>query len=611
MVPTLTVKPLGQRTWKIGNNINTSNAELRANGEPVDTSDFVSTEASPSGQYSYSLADVLPSPLDSIAGTFGSICPTITNLWVAAGVGIAGLLADPGFGEGEDTLLGAIKAELADFIPSTAAKIRDNLSLSKGNIFSKALTATKFGVILGGTYGATLLAQNIVASDAGAVHSSLDTDQSYDNSVDDGTNIYANQVEQQQFYGAPLTDQNLQQATDQAQAQLVDNNRQQSAYKRYLALSNPNSLFSDLIMNASSYMNGSFFTSLLHLAGTLLDPLRTMGSILSPLLSKSSFAATPVTSANTYYGNVQFGFTPYEQSLIQNNPTYQPLPNQLYLDQSGQEANIAARYGVCFDGSESIGTMLANGDIQRTNDGDVIPNQGLCSPSNLGTNNQDTGCNITGSSQRGCDYTGCPNVTSPTTPTPTTPTNPSNMCGPQGKGFDDLVFRWRVAEGYNNTLEQLSEEQNVTSPTTPTPTTPTSPTGYENPFRDVTNLGTSRVDEGVDFTGSGPVFAIGDGQVVGPTTNSGWPGGTFIVYKLTAGPAAGKFVYMAENCNNIQVAAPDTVTSNTVLCDMVNAAPNIETGWANGSSIGDALAKPVYVELSSGDFLFDSLWTKL
>jgi hypothetical protein len=57
---------------------------------------------------------------------------------------------------------------------------------------------------------------------------------------------------------------------------------------------------------------------------------------------------------------------------------------------------------------------------------------------------------------------------------------------------------------------------------------------------------------------------------------------------------------MAENCNNIQVHTGETVTSNTVLCDMVNADPFIETGWANGASIGDAMAKPVYDELASG-----------
>jgi hypothetical protein len=57
---------------------------------------------------------------------------------------------------------------------------------------------------------------------------------------------------------------------------------------------------------------------------------------------------------------------------------------------------------------------------------------------------------------------------------------------------------------------------------------------------------------------------------------------------------------MAENCDNIQVHSGETVNSSTVLCDMVDASPHIETGWADGSAIGAALARSVYVELSSG-----------
>lgn len=124
---------------------------------------------------------------------------------------------------------------------------------------------------------------------------------------------------------------------------------------------------------------------------------------------------------------------------------------------------------------------------------------------------------------------------------------------------------------------------------------------YKNPFRDVSNLGGARIDEGVDYSGSGKVYAIGNGEIRN-VENCGWGScgglggpGAFIVYKLTDGPAKGKFVYVAENCP-WKVHVGDTVTSDTVICTMVNAPPHIETGWADGSRLGNALAHDVYNE---------------
>ncbi len=127
---------------------------------------------------------------------------------------------------------------------------------------------------------------------------------------------------------------------------------------------------------------------------------------------------------------------------------------------------------------------------------------------------------------------------------------------------------------------------------------PSSPGTYRNPLRDVKNLGQSRVDQGVDYTGSGPVYAIGNG-VVKNITNAGWPGGTFIVYQLTDGPAKDKYVFFAENCSPIQVSIGQTVDTNTVLCTMIDASPHIEIGWANGAALGEALAHDVWVGYDS------------
>jgi hypothetical protein len=70
---------------------------------------------------------------------------------------------------------------------------------------------------------------------------------------------------------------------------------------------------------------------------------------------------------------------------------------------------------------------------------------------------------------------------------------------------------------------------------------------YLNPLRGVGGLIPERIDEGVDFFGSGPVYALGDAVITSATGNSGWPGGGWITYQLTDGPDAGLMVYVAED----------------------------------------------------------------
>jgi len=109
---------------------------------------------------------------------------------------------------------------------------------------------------------------------------------------------------------------------------------------------------------------------------------------------------------------------------------------------------------------------------------------------------------------------------------------------------------------------------------------------YRNPLRSVSGLLPERVDMGVDFGGAGPVYALGDAVITNATaSNSGWPGGGWITYRLTSGPAAGLMVYVAEDVTPA-VQVGQTVTSSTVIANMFNGSAGIETGWAmpDGSS---------------------------
>jgi|GEM_PF-1869792 len=103
---------------------------------------------------------------------------------------------------------------------------------------------------------------------------------------------------------------------------------------------------------------------------------------------------------------------------------------------------------------------------------------------------------------------------------------------------------------------------------------------YLNPLRDIGGLYPERVDMGVDFAGAGPVYAIGAGVVTeAKAGNSGWPGGGWITYQLTDGPAVGEVVYLAEDVTpTVQVG--QKVTPHTVIGHMFNGSDGIETGWA-------------------------------
>jgi hypothetical protein len=105
---------------------------------------------------------------------------------------------------------------------------------------------------------------------------------------------------------------------------------------------------------------------------------------------------------------------------------------------------------------------------------------------------------------------------------------------------------------------------------------------YCNPYRAVASLVAERIDQGVDYGGSGSIYALGPGTIdlYRNRTDTGWPGGTFMSYKLSDGPASGKTIYLAENIDlNPALKSGSFVFSGTVLGTLVNASPDSESGW--------------------------------
>jgi hypothetical protein len=142
--------------------------------------------------------------------------------------------------------------------------------------------------------------------------------------------------------------------------------------------------------------------------------------------------------------------------------------------------------------------------------------------------------------------------------------------------------------------------------TTTTPATATADGGasatpddaYADPLRAVSGLTAERIDQGVDYGGVGPLYALGPG-VITSVYNSGWPNGVFIVEELTAGADAGQYWYSAEYIAPA-VSVGEQVSSSTIIGTLTGAAEGIELGWADPASDGETMAAAAGQAMGSG-----------
>jgi hypothetical protein len=94
------------------------------------------------------------------------------------------------------------------------------------------------------------------------------------------------------------------------------------------------------------------------------------------------------------------------------------------------------------------------------------------------------------------------------------------------------------------------------------------------------------------------------------TYNGGWPGGTFISYRLIDGPAAGLVVYAAEDIFPL-VLVGQIVTVNTVIGTMYEGPDGIETGWADPSADGITMARDAGEFYGSNSTAFGANFSQL
>jgi Peptidase family M23 len=121
----------------------------------------------------------------------------------------------------------------------------------------------------------------------------------------------------------------------------------------------------------------------------------------------------------------------------------------------------------------------------------------------------------------------------------------------------------------------------------------TNPQGYVNPIGQ--GLKPSRIDMGVDYTGSGPLYAMAAGTITN-VYNSGWPGGKFIGLKMDTG----QYMYYAENINP-KVSVGQRVSAGQEIGTAVGSYPYIEVGWAEPPGTGNTMAAASGQAATGGD----------
>jgi hypothetical protein len=405
----------GAMGWKLGD-IENSNPELRASGKPIDTTTAQSTQSSPTGQFSIVDA-IIPPPFDSVLNNAAKTCPAFTNVWVGLGLGIANIAVIL------STLGTASVPEAgADVAAQASLKVIAKAIIEKISIKKIA----KDTVIQGGSTAlATFIAKAIVLSQMGSAQSPLATGVPFANEADSGGNQQAQEMERQSLGGRPLSQDEVAMNNVADLQFLAAKTSKENVFDRYLSPSNADSLLTHVATMASMHLSVSKFGSLFNIGSSVLNPMNALASVASSMSSSRVGAA--VTDTHNY-GNVQSGYSTAEQAKLRidpktnqpHDPSYSLLENAKILDDSGKRDEIQTKYGPCFDPNMKPGDLLtekaSDGEyyIVRDKAGNVIPDQGLCSRTNLSFDNP---------------------------------------------GYGDLVFRWRVDNGYDSTMGLLGEEQ--------------------------------------------------------------------------------------------------------------------------------------------------------
>ncbi len=431
-------------------NLSQSDAEILASGGTINTANSIHPEAAPNGSYQQNIITaLLPHDkfIQTIANGVFQFCPIITNVGVSIGVGALSVLtqvaatfsgigvAADAAGPGAETVVDDAATNLVDkgifqtlkdylFNDVTINSAGKTTTTSRSGILYDALIKgpikgifSKTGIAtLGTTVALSLLAKNYVVSNTSLVNSGVATGPALTNEALSGALLQASEVNRSNNFGRPLTKSEMVQTQVNAISSLGNTKSNSSLASRYISLSNPYSLLSRLAVSVESIKNVLTIKDFTNYLDEIFNPLRIFNNIVSIFNYSPALAASNANPINQNFGIVDFGWSNQELQRMHSNSSFYPLENQQILTQSGQESQIAKTYAVCFGYSYSskgqtfnptapnskltisttaqIGSLLANGSIQRDSNGYVVANQGLCSPQNLGYNNPQFGHNV-------------------------------------------------------------------------------------------------------------------------------------------------------------------------------------------------------------------------
>jgi hypothetical protein len=168
-----------------------------------------------------------------------------------------------------------------------------------------------------------------------------------------------------------------------------------------------------------------------------------------------------------------------------------------------------------------------------------------------------------------------------TTPKPTVTHHPDSVRATVAKEKHPDTTRHTTTPAHHQSAPTHHATPKPSPPHHQSPPTP-APQGYVNPLAHA-SVTPERIDQGVDYAGSGPLDALGDGQItyVG-TSNTGWPG-AFIEFRLLNGPDSGRYVYYAEDVTPAQgLHVGQTVSAGQAIATIYQGSDGIEIGWGAG-----------------------------
>lgn len=424
--------------------ISNSIPEIRASGGDLNNTGMgVSPEAGANGQFTLVNVVLGNNAFTSVANSFIiPSCEKLTTIQFAIGGAAVNIVASIASWGTVDALEAAGEVASAVVVKNVTQTITEKIiskvaAKATGKVAEKEFTfaasrgGRAFNILYGNAkslaavVGVTVMAKLLVMQQSGLLNSGFAQGEDLANMAASGGNIQAGELSRQQMFGRPLTSDEVAQS-DQADNQYVAyQNQSKSFTDRYFATSNANSLVSHMAMSVSASFHTGFIASIIRIASSVLHPLSYLGSFVGIVNHKALAAAD---TSNLHFGNVQFGWSQAEESLINNDPSYQPLENQVILDDSGLKAKIASTYAECFgytsddqgnitpissnSGKGTLGDLFANSMIVRDENGNVIASDGTCSPDKL---------------------------------------------------KDPMVMRWRLAMSYSTTIDQLTGLQDVTN----------------------------------------------------------------------------------------------------------------------------------------------------